>query len=80
VPVADPLYYETRDIADIPNHRLVEIKHFFATYTELEGKEVEVGDWEGADAAMEEIRECLKPEYREISDCVEGCRCIQMSV
>jgi len=62
VPVADPLYSETHDIGDIPAHRLVEIKHFFATYTELEGREVEVGDWENALAAMDEIRECLVSE------------------
>ncbi|MBV9850698.1 MAG: inorganic diphosphatase [Armatimonadetes bacterium] len=66
VPVADPLYTETRDIGDIPPHRLVEIRHFFATYTELEGREVEVGEWEGARAAMEEIRACLLPECREV--------------
>ena len=64
VPVADPLYADTHDLCDISAHRLLEIRHFFATYTELEGREVEVGDWEGAAAAMEEIRECLKPEFR----------------
>jgi inorganic pyrophosphatase len=64
VAVADPLYAETFDINDIPSHRLLEIRHFFATYTELEGREVEVGDWEDAKAAMEEIHECLLPEYR----------------
>ena len=65
VAVSDPLYAETTDITDIPSHRLIEIRHFFATYTELEGREVEVGDWEDAAAAMEEIRECLLPEFKE---------------
>ena len=65
VAVSDPLYANTCNIDDIPAHRLVEIKHFFATYTELEGREVEVGDWEDAHAAMEEIKECLLPEFRE---------------
>ena len=65
VAVSDPLYADTVDITDIPSHRLIEIRHFFATYTELEGREVEVGDWEDAAAAMEEIRECLLPEFRE---------------
>ncbi len=67
VAVTDPLYADTHDIDDIPPHRLLEIRHFFATYTELEGREVEVGDWENAKEAMDEIRECLLPEYRENS-------------
>lgn len=68
VAVTDPLYAGTCDIGDLPPHRLVEIKHFFATYTELEGREVEVGDWEGAGAAMDEIKESLLPEFREAGD------------
>lgn len=65
VAVTDPLYADTHDIGDIPPHRLLEIRHFFATYTELEGREVEVGEWENAQAAMDEIRECLKPQYKQ---------------
>ena len=65
VAVSDPLYNGTCTLSDIPPHRLLEIRHFFATYTELEGREVEVGDWEDAHAAMEEIKECLLPEFRE---------------
>ena len=62
VPVADPLYATTCDISDIPPHRLLEIRHFFATYTELEGREVEVGEWEGAEEAMRSIQSCLIPD------------------
>ena len=65
VAVSDPLYNGTCTLSDIPPHRLLEIRHFFATYTELEGREVEVGEWEDAHAAMEEIKECLLPEFRE---------------
>lgn len=68
VAVSDPLYAGTNDITDIPPHRLLEIRHFFATYTELEGREVEVGDWEDAKEAMDEIKECLLPQFREESD------------
>lgn len=64
VPVEDPLYGDTHDIEDIPAHRLLEIKHFFATYTELEGREVEVGNWENAAAAFKAIQESLLPEFR----------------
>jgi len=70
VSVADPLYADVHDIADIPHHRLLEIRHFFATYTELEGREVEVGDWENADAARCEIRETLLPEFKEEGECL----------
>jgi inorganic pyrophosphatase len=62
VPVADPLYAETCCLSDIPAHRLLEIRHFFATYTELEGREVVVGEWEDSDAALAAIHECLLPE------------------
>jgi len=62
VPVADPLYANTHDLDDIPPHRLLEIRHFFATYTELEGREVEVGEWENAASAMKSIQDCLIPE------------------
>jgi len=62
VPVADPLYATTCDISDIPPHRLLEIRHFFATYTELEGREVEVGEWEDAAEAMRSIESCLIPD------------------
>ena len=62
VPVADPLYATTHDIDDIPPHRLLEIRHFFATYTELEGREVEVGEWENAASAIKSIQDCLIPE------------------
>lgn len=65
VAVSDPLYADVHDLSDIPPHRLLEIKHFFATYTELEGREVEVGEWEGAEAARAEIRECLLPEFQQ---------------
>ena len=65
VAVSDPLYANTCTLSDIPSHRLLEIRHFFATYTELEGREVEVGEWEDAEAAMDEIKECLLPEFRE---------------
>jgi inorganic pyrophosphatase len=64
VPVADPLYAHTTDLDDVPPHRLLEIKHFFATYTELEGREVVVGDWEGAAVAMQEILDCMLPQHR----------------
>jgi inorganic pyrophosphatase len=62
VPVADPLYATTFDIDAIPPHRLLEIRHFFATYTELEGREVEVGQWENAASARKSIEDCLIPE------------------
>ncbi|KND51492.1 MAG: inorganic pyrophosphatase [Parcubacteria bacterium C7867-007] len=51
VPVGDPRFAEVQDLADINKHTLKEIAHFFATYKQIQKKEVQVGEFEGADAA-----------------------------
>ena len=44
------------DVKDVPDQVLTEIRHFFDIYRDLEGnKVVEVGDWEGREAAEAEI-------------------------
>ena len=56
VPAADPRFAEVKDLADLPAHLLDEIHHFFEAYKTLEpGKFAEVREWEGAEAADEEI-------------------------
>jgi inorganic pyrophosphatase len=52
VPVGDPRFKEVQDLADVNAHTLKEIAHFFATYKQIQGKEVQVGEFEGKDAAM----------------------------
>jgi len=54
VSVNDPRYKDINNISDIPSHILKEIKEFFKTYKNLEGKKVEVLSWEDAESAKKE--------------------------
>ena len=60
VPINDPFFGEYFDIADIPQHYLKEVEHFFGIYKDLEGKRVQVVGWEKSDAAMQVIREAME--------------------
>ncbi len=51
VPSGDPRFADIKDIKDVNQHTLKEIAHFFATYKQLQNKVVEVGEYEGAEAA-----------------------------
>lgn len=52
VPAHDPRWADTQDIADVSEHLLLEIGHFFDVYKQLEpGKGSETRGWEGAAAA-----------------------------
>lgn len=51
VPVDDPRFAEVKDMGDVNPHVLKEISHFFATYKQIQKKEVTVGEFEGRDAA-----------------------------
>lgn len=52
VAAGDPRYAEVGDIRDANQHVLKEIAHFFATYKQIQKKEVVVGDFEGYSAAL----------------------------
>lgn len=55
----DPRYSEVHDITDANKHILKEIAHFFATYKQIQKKEVSVGEFQGrteAEAAFERAR------------------------
>ena len=59
VAASDPRYADVKDIADANQHVLKEIAHFFATYKQIQKKEVQVGDFENraaAEAAFERGR------------------------
>jgi inorganic pyrophosphatase len=60
VPSQDPFQNESLDIADIPQHQLNEIEHFFLIYKDLEGKRTQMEGWEQSAAAMETIREAMQ--------------------
>src|ERR671915_2327238 len=52
VPSKDPFYGEYFDIADIPQHFLKEVEHFFRIYKDLEGRRVQTVGWEKSERAM----------------------------
>lgn len=57
----DPDYTDIEDIDDISEHTKNKIKHFFENMKSLEkGKWVKLKNFLGRDAAMEEIRKCMK--------------------
>jgi len=51
VPADDPRFADVKDLADLNKHTVKEIAHFFATYKQIQKKEVEVGEFEGMAAA-----------------------------
>jgi inorganic pyrophosphatase len=55
VPCHDPSYGEYFDIADIPQHYLREVEHFFGIYKDLEGKRMEVLGWEKSERAAQAV-------------------------
>ena len=59
VPVNDPLHREYFDIADMPQHFLREVEHFFAIYKDLEGKRVQILGWEKSEVAMRVIADSI---------------------
>lgn len=60
VPSGDPRFKDIKDIKDANQHLLKEIQHFFATYKQLQDKVVEVGQFEGADAAKAAFERATK--------------------
>ncbi|MFZ2500836.1 MAG: inorganic diphosphatase [Minisyncoccia bacterium] len=59
VPSDDPRWKDIADVGDINKHTLKEIEHFYATYKQLQNKEVTISGFEGkavAEAAFEKGR------------------------
>lgn len=59
VPLHDPFYNSFDDISQVPNHIMDEIKHFFAVYKTLEGKETAIDVVLGKEEAIKVIKECI---------------------
>jgi inorganic pyrophosphatase len=59
VPSNDPYYSEYFDIADIPQHYLREVEHFFRIYKDLEGRRVQTVGWEKSEKAMRVIKDSI---------------------
>ena len=60
VPTSDPHHEEYFDIADLPQHYLAEVEHFFQIYKDLEGKRMQIVGWEKSEAAMRVINESIE--------------------
>lgn len=60
VPSHDPLHLEYFDIADLPQHYLAEIEHFFQIYKDLEGKRMQIVGWEKSEVAMRVVQESIQ--------------------
>lgn len=60
VPSHDPLHHEYYDIADLPQHYLAEIEHFFQIYKDLEGKRMQIVGWEKSEVAMRVVQDSIK--------------------
>ena len=59
VPLHDPFQSEHFDIADISQHLLKEVEHFFRTYKDLEGKRVEIIGWGKSEEASQIVLESV---------------------
>lgn len=56
----DPRYEEFKDIKDLPKHMIQELKHFFETYKELQGKKCKVLEILNREAAYKDIEVAQK--------------------
>src|SRR5660398_260851 len=65
VPVGDPQWNWVDDVADVPEHLLLEIEHFFCIYKDLEMKKTRVAGWEEATRAWEVIEESQEAYAKE---------------
>ena len=59
IPYNDPMYNSYTDINQLPTHVFDEIKHFFAVYKDLEGKETKVYEFGGPQEAIRIIENCI---------------------
>lgn len=60
VPIKDPRFEEIKDLENVPQHLLKEIKHFFQVYKDLQKKKVEVGDWRDKQSAIKDIQKSFE--------------------
>ena len=58
--VHDPEYNVVQDAKELPRHRLTMLRRFFQDYKQLEGKQVEVNDFQPAETAIPIIEDALQ--------------------
>lgn len=60
VPHSDPLFSDVNSLDDVPQHYLREVEHFFATYKQLEGVEVNPLGWAKTDEAVAAVKDAVE--------------------
>ena len=65
IPYNDPNYNMYKSIDELPKHIFDEMRHFFAVYKNLEGKETAVDEVANAETAVEVIAEAIT-RYNEV--------------
>ncbi len=60
VAVGDPEFNSFREASELPAHRLTMLRRFFQDYKQLEGKSVEVDEFQPAEVALPIIEEALQ--------------------
>ena len=64
VAVDDPEFNSFREAGELPPHRLTMLRRFFQDYKQLEGKSVEVDEFQSAEMALPIIEESLQRVQR----------------
>jgi inorganic pyrophosphatase len=59
VPHKDPLFGAIKRLEDVPAHFLREVEHFFSTYKQLEGVEIEPLGWADHESGALEVRSSI---------------------
>ncbi|MEK7516070.1 MAG: inorganic diphosphatase [Patescibacteria group bacterium] len=72
VPVKDPRFSDTKDLSDLPEHFQKEVRHFYERYKELEGKVVEVKEFEGRGAAVAVVKEAMELYQKKFGASMSG--------
>ena len=60
VAVGDPEFNSFREASELPVHRLTMLRRFFQDYKQLEGKSVEVDEFQPAELTMPVIEDALQ--------------------
>ncbi len=64
VPATDPNFEHLQAFDDVPSHFIKEVSHFFMTYKQLEGANVENEGWVGTTEAQQAISDSMN-RYRQ---------------
>lgn len=60
VPKSDPRWDNVKDLEDLNEYSIKELKHFFETYKSIENKSVVIDGCEGREVALDAVRKGLK--------------------